>query len=116
MAEEEGPSLSGKKLDRLLSLVEQECTTDAVQEILRKAKESDKTVRVSEKNKGLLISKNLRTALGSGVIRPEQVYEVLRNAEENGGQHIFLYRAKPAALAKYKNANAIAAALRWMRR
>jgi hypothetical protein len=108
MESQSGVGLSGRRLERLLALVEQECTTEAVQDILREAKASNKGVRVTEKNKALIISKNLRAALDSNAISPEAVYNVLRRSEENGGQHIFLYRVKPAQLASYQNGDRIA--------
>jgi hypothetical protein len=77
--------------DRLLKLITEHCTADQVKELLRTAI-GNKNVKVSAANKEDLVAKNLREALDSHSIDVEKVYDLLREAEENGPQHIFYLR------------------------
>jgi hypothetical protein len=86
------PTPQSVDVDKLLKLVEQECTAEAVRDLLRKAKKADEQVRVSEANKSAIIQRNLREALDRRSIEYDQVYSLLCAAEENGSQHIFYYR------------------------
>jgi hypothetical protein len=85
-----------KKYDpNLLRLVDTLCTADQVKELLRLAKErSPKDVRITAENKTDLIERNLRAAIESGGIPPDRVYDAIRDAEENGDQHIFYFTPK----------------------
>jgi len=80
-----------KELDELLSLVENLCTSDQIRDLLRTRK-GDKNVRITSEDKEDLVRRNLRTALETRAIEIEKVHNLIRDAEENGNQHIFYYR------------------------
>jgi hypothetical protein len=79
------------KYDRLLELVLEHCTIEQIREVLRPAL-GNKNVKLSAENKEDLVYKNLKQALDSYSLDVERVYEALREAEENGPQHIFYLR------------------------
>lgn len=81
-----------KDLDEVLSLVEKLCTGDQVRDLLR-TKKGNESVRITGDDKEDLIRKNLRNALEANAIDIQKVYDLIRDAEENGNQHIFYYRA-----------------------
>jgi hypothetical protein len=84
-----------KSDEKLLGLVDALCTTDQVKELLRLAKERNpKEVRITAENKSDLIERNLRDALDAGSISPDTVFELIRDAEENGNQHIFYFKPR----------------------
>jgi hypothetical protein len=84
-----------KSDEKLLNLVGSLCTADQVKEVLRLAKErKPKEVRITAENKSDLVDRNLRDALDSGGIGPDRVYELIRNAEESGNQHIFYFKPR----------------------
>jgi len=84
-----------KSDEKLLSLVDALCTIDQVKELLRLAKERNpKEVRITAKTKSDLIQRNLREALDSGGIGPDKVYDLIRESEENGNQHIFYFKPR----------------------
>lgn len=78
--------------DRLLELIEQNCTIDQVKSILRPAL-GNKDVKLSAPTHRELVQKNLRSALTSHSLDVEKVYDLLRESEENGPQHIFYLRS-----------------------
>lgn len=85
--------------EKLLKLVDDLCTADQVKELLRFAKERNpKDVRITAENKSDLIERNLRAAIESAGIDRERVYDAVRDAEENGNQHIFYFKAKSKAV------------------
>ncbi|MCC6394769.1 MAG: hypothetical protein IT167_29515 [Bryobacterales bacterium] len=75
------------------------CTAEQIQSLLRLHKGSD-GVRITAENKEALVSRNLRDAVDAKVITEEQVNNLIRGAEENGGQHIFYFRCTKAYGAK----------------
>src|SRR5258707_8373869 len=79
--------------DELFRLVDNLCTADQVQALLRTVK-GQKDVRITAENKSDLIERNLRTAVTSRALSLDQVYELVRTAEENGNQHIFYFKPK----------------------
>jgi hypothetical protein len=79
--------------DELFRLVDNLCTADQVQGLLRTVK-GQKDVRITAENKSDLIERNLRAAVGSRALSLDQVYELVRTAEENGNQHIFYFKPK----------------------
>jgi hypothetical protein len=79
------------KYDRLLELVFDHCTIEQIKEALRPAI-GNKNVKLSADNKEDLVFKNVKQALDSHSLDVERLYEVLREAEENGPQHIFYLR------------------------
>lgn len=81
-----------KELDEVLSLVENLCTADQVRDLLRTRK-GEENVRISAEDKGDLVRKNLRNAVELKAIEIEKVFDLIRDSEENGNQHIFYYRA-----------------------
>jgi hypothetical protein len=103
MAEEAG------SLEKLLGLIHETCTGAMVDELLRKAKEKDKTILVTAKSKEDKIKSNLRIAIERNAIDRQEVYRLLCGAEENGRQHIFYYLPKDDAVReKYNASEAIA--------
>ena len=81
-----------KDLDEVLRLAEKLCTGDQVRDLLR-TKKGNESVRITADDKEDLIRKNLRNALEANAIEIQKVYDLIRDAEENGNQHIFYYRA-----------------------
>jgi hypothetical protein len=79
------------KLEDLFDLVTELCTIEQIKGVLESAR-GNKDVRLSAANKADLLNKNLRDAINAHAIPVEKVYDLLRNAEENGDQHIFYYR------------------------
>jgi hypothetical protein len=79
--------------DELFRLVDNLCTADQVQALLRTVK-GQKDVRITAENKSDLIERNLRAAVTARALSLDQVYELVRSAEENGNQHIFFYKPK----------------------
>ncbi len=76
---------------QLLDLIEQQCTAEQVKALLRTAS-GNKNVKVSAASKEELVRKNLREALDSHSLDVEKVYDLLREGEENGPQHILYFR------------------------
>jgi hypothetical protein len=93
----------------LYDFVEELCTIEQVQSLLRKAKKSDKKVRVVEINKSKVVHTNLRKAVGSLAVSVKAVQNLVRDAEENGSQHIFLYRPRNKQVAEaYRDGDKVA--------
>lgn len=85
-----------KEVDETLALVKEFATTEQIQSLLRTRK---KEVRITGENKDQIVDRNLREAIDSRVINIENVFDLIRDAEENGNQHIFYYKAKSKAIA-----------------
>jgi hypothetical protein len=85
--------------EKLLKLIEQHCTAEQVKEVLRTAT-GNKNVKVSAETKEDLIHKNLREALDSHSLDVEKVYDLLREGEENGPQHILYFRCRHKEVAE----------------
>jgi hypothetical protein len=79
-------------LNEALNLVENFCTADQIRDLLR-TKKGDENVRITAEDKNDLVQKNLRTAVESKAIDIEKLFALIRDAEENGNQHVFYYRA-----------------------
>lgn len=78
-------------LDTLLNLVNRHCAGHEIQDVLRGAKDLNKDVKISGKNKpGIL--ENLRDALTLKAASPDDLYALVRNSEESGHQLIRLFR------------------------
>ena len=81
----------------LLRLVEQHCTIDDIKALLRQAKARSETpakVLITAEDKPTLVNSNLQSALGGGAITRDEVLRLVRDAEENGDQHIFYFQPK----------------------
>lgn len=76
--------------NELFKLVGDFCSTAQITNLLRTAKGSE-GLKLTAPNKEALIQKNLRSALESGIIATEKVYDLIRETEENGSQYIFYY-------------------------
>jgi hypothetical protein len=87
-----------KELTEALALVEQLCTIEQIQSLLR-AYKSSKDVRISAESKHALVDRNVRDALEANVIKLEDVFDLIRSSEENGNQHIFYYKPKSKRIA-----------------
>ena len=79
------------QLDSLLNLIAENCTTEQIKSVLRSIAGSE-GVRVSAGNKDVLVDRNLRDSVKSHALDIERLYDLLREAEENGPQHIFYLR------------------------
>ncbi len=80
------------ELDEALTLIEK-CTTEQITAVLRRYKEKGR-VKVTAPNKEELIKKNLREAVRSGEVSKEDIYDLIRENEENGNQHVWFFRPK----------------------
>jgi hypothetical protein len=78
--------------EELAKLVNDWCAVEQIAQLLRDAKDTSDEVRVSAPKKDVLIEKNLRAAIEAGAIPLDKVYNLIREGEENGNQHIFYYR------------------------
>lgn len=85
-----------KEVDETLALVKDLATTEQIQDLLRTRREN---VRITGENKDQIVDRNLRDAIDSRAIEIEKVFDLIRDAEENGSQHIFYYKAKTKAIA-----------------
>jgi hypothetical protein len=74
----------------LFELVHRFCTIDQIKAVLRTG-EGNAEVRLSAPSKQELINRNLANAIASNAIPIERIYDLVRDAEENGNQHIFYY-------------------------
>ena len=87
-----------KELDETLALVKDLATTEQIQDLLRSRKGHD-NVRISGENKGQIVERNLREAVEQRAIDIERVFDLIRDAEENGNQHILYYKVRSRAIA-----------------
>jgi len=85
-----------KEVDETLSLVKEFATTEQIQNLLRTRKGE---VRITGENKDQIVDRNLREAIDNRTIDIDKVFDLIRDAEENGNQHIFYYKAKSKAIA-----------------
>jgi hypothetical protein len=76
----------------LAKLVSEWCAIEQIAQLLRDAKDTSGEVRVSAPKKEILIEENLRKAVEARAIPLDKVYNLIRESEENGNQHIFYYR------------------------
>ncbi len=83
----------------LLKLIQQHCTGEQITALLRLSK-GNEGVRVTAENKDQLVQRNLREALDAHAVNIERVYDLLRDAEENGNHHTFYYRPRTKKLAE----------------
>lgn len=85
--------------DELFRLVELLCTTDQIKRLLRLGKEREEDVRITAEKKTDLVQRNLKEALSAGAVNLEQIYSMVRTAEENGNQHIFYFKPRSKSYA-----------------
>jgi hypothetical protein len=85
-----------KEVDETLALVKDFATTEQIQNLLRTRKGE---VRITGENKDQIVDRNLRQAIDNRTIDIDKVFDLIRDAEENGNQHIFYYQAKTRAIA-----------------
>lgn len=92
------PDYDPNSLEDLYSLIDDICTTDEIIEVMRPYKDllHKKLLKISGKDKAEVVA-NLREAFYHGIIPPEDTFNLLRHAEENGRQYIFLWKAKTEA-------------------
>ncbi|MGA2716712.1 MAG: hypothetical protein ABSG41_26785 [Bryobacteraceae bacterium] len=86
-----------KELEDALGLVGELCTSEQIQSLLRTRKGTDQ-VRITAESKDDLIGRNLRTAIEARAIPLDAVFNLIREAEENGNQHIFYFRSRTKKL------------------
>jgi hypothetical protein len=75
----------------LQDLVLEFCTINDIHSLLKTAEGHD-AVRLTARNFATLVDKNLRDAIEGNAIHLGLVYDLVREAEENGHQDIFFYR------------------------
>lgn len=78
--------------DSLAKLVQEWCSVEQISDLLRNAKYIRDEVRVSAPKKEILVDQNLREAVETEAVSLDAVYNLIREAEENGNQHIFYYK------------------------
>src|ERR1035437_3549080 len=79
--------------DDLYELIDRFCTASEIADVLREAKGTE-GVRITAENKNDLIQRNLRTAIEQHAIASSRAYDLLRDGEENGDQHVFYFRSR----------------------
>jgi hypothetical protein len=84
-----------KEVDETLALVKDFATIEQIQNLLRTRKGE---VRITGENKDQIVDRNLREAIDNRTIDIDQVFDLIRDAEENGNQHILYYQAKTRAI------------------
>jgi hypothetical protein len=89
--------------DELAKLIISQCTADAIQQLLRSARDEGKEVYISAKNKEELVEENLRRAVASSAIPIGAVYELLADAEEHMPHHAFFFSPVDKVLAQAFN-------------
>jgi len=82
-----------KELDETLALVYDHATFEQIQALLRTRK-GDENVKITAETKEQIVYKNLRDAIDARAIDIEKVFDLIRDSEENGSQHIFYYKRK----------------------
>lgn len=87
--------------NRLYKLIDDACTNKQIRALLRAKKLDDKKVRVSGTSPDLM--RHLKEAYDRGVLREDELIQLLAGGEENGRQHIFFYRPRQQARAHYKD-------------
>ncbi len=94
-------------------LIQKLCTTEQIKGLLRKhKKEHPEDITITSKAKKELVDENLLHAVEAGAVPAGDVYDLLRNSEENGAQHIFYYKPRTKKLARrYRNGKRIAESL-----
>src|ERR1700679_1897156 len=78
----------------------QKCTVEQITDVLRRYKDTGR-VKITAANKEQLIAQNFRDAVRLGVVTNLDVFELIRESEENGSQHIWYYRPKPGLTALF---------------
>ena len=96
--------------DDLYELIDKFCTASEIASVLREAKGTE-GVRVTAENKNDLIQRNLRSAVEQRAIQISRVYDLLRDGEENGDQHVFYFRARTKKFAESPTFDAVGKAL-----
>src|SRR4051812_28647373 len=81
----------------LFALIDLFCSGEQISNLLRSYRDTE-GIKITAATKETLIKVNLATAIESRVVAIEKVYDLIREAEENGSQHIFFYR--PAGIPK----------------
>ncbi len=82
-----------EEMEDALQLIENLRIGQQVTELLRKHKGKEH-VRITAENNDRRIHHNLRTAVEENVIGLNEVFDLIRHAEENGNQHLFFYKLK----------------------
>ena len=78
--------------EELAKLVYDWCAVEQIAQLLRDAKDTSDEIRITAPKKEILIDENLRRAVQAGAIPLDKIYNLIRESEENGNQHIFYYR------------------------
>lgn len=77
--------------DELQDLVLEFCTVKDIHSLLKRA-EGHPHVRLTAPNLATLVNRNLRDAIEGNAVPIDSVYDLVRDAEENGHQDIFYYQ------------------------
>jgi len=87
-----------EEVEDALQLVQQLCTVEQIQTLLRKHK-GNEHIRISAETKDNLVGRNLRKAIEENALDVSEVFDLIRHAEENGNQHIFYYKPQVKKIA-----------------
>lgn len=86
--------------DEIFQLIDQHCTLDQIQDLLRKHKEDNpEEIRITAPTKAQVLE-NVKHAISAQVLHPEEALNLLRESEENGYQHIFYFHPKTENVTK----------------
>jgi hypothetical protein len=75
----------------LFPLLDTFCSGEEISNLLRQY-QGVEGIRITASTKETLINVNLRNAIDAKIVPIEKVYDLIREAEENGSQYIFYYR------------------------
>jgi hypothetical protein len=92
----------------IYSVADLKCTDPTLKELLREYKEIHKQIRIGSSKPETLA--NLREAIEGKLIPVERLQALIREGEENGDQHIFVYKPK-ASIKDQLRFDAVGAAL-----
>jgi hypothetical protein len=102
--------------EKMYSLLAKLCTAEEIHDLLKPAKKNLPQERKAEVlisgNKEERIA-NLRRAVDAGLVQRTAIHELIREAEENGRQHIFYYVPKSKKLATELSSPAVVAGGLW---
>lgn len=91
--------MTPEQRQQLFRFIDEACSNSHIRALLREKKDAGGKVRVSGSSEELI--SNLRAAHESGLISENELIRLLAEGEENGRQHIFLYKTTPQAHSRY---------------
>ncbi|MEM9753103.1 MAG: hypothetical protein AAF916_06930 [Planctomycetota bacterium] len=92
---------SGDTVDIYTLLTSPQVTGEAIEDLLRRYRDVDpKLIRITAPTKKELVEHNLRQAVDAQLIPITELFELLRDSEEHGAQHIRFYKPKTSTVKK----------------